>query len=39
MIDEHDMEHWWNATDKEQSKFSGENLSQCHFVPYGKAEG
>jgi hypothetical protein len=26
------MEHKWNATDGGRPKYSGENLSQCHFV-------
>jgi hypothetical protein len=26
------MEHRWNETDKEKPKYSGKNLSQCHFV-------
>jgi hypothetical protein len=26
------MEHWWNEIDREKAKYSGKNLSQCHFV-------
>jgi hypothetical protein len=26
------MEHWWNQIDREKPKYSGKNLSQCHFV-------
>jgi hypothetical protein len=26
------MEHWWNEIDREKLKYSGKNLSQCHFV-------
>jgi hypothetical protein len=26
------MEHRWNEIDKGKPKYSGENLSQCHFV-------
>jgi hypothetical protein len=26
------MEHRWNETDRGKPKYSGENLSQCHFV-------
>jgi hypothetical protein len=26
------MEHRWNETDREKPKYSGKNLSQCHFV-------
>lgn len=26
------MEHWWNSNDKENLKYSGSNLSQCHFM-------
>jgi hypothetical protein len=26
------MEHRWNETDGGKPKYSGENLSQCHFV-------
>jgi hypothetical protein len=26
------MEHRWNEIDKEKPKYSGKNLSQCHFV-------
>jgi hypothetical protein len=26
------MEHRWNKTDREKPKYSGKNLSQCHFV-------
>jgi hypothetical protein len=26
------MEHRWNEIDREKSKNSGKNLSQCHFV-------
>jgi hypothetical protein len=28
------MEHWWNETDRGKQKYSGKNLSQCHFVPH-----
>ena len=33
------MVYWCNATEKGPSKYSEENLSQCHFVPHGKAKG
>jgi hypothetical protein len=26
------MEHRWNENDRGKPKYSGENLSQCHFV-------
>jgi hypothetical protein len=26
------VEHWWNEIDREKPKYSGENLSQCHFA-------
>jgi hypothetical protein len=26
------MEHRWNETDRGKPKYSGKNLSQCHFV-------
>jgi hypothetical protein len=26
------MKHWWNEIDRGKSKYSGKNLSQCHFV-------
>jgi hypothetical protein len=26
------MEHWWNEIDRGKRKYSGKNLSQCHFV-------
>jgi hypothetical protein len=26
------MEHRWNGIDRVKPKYSGENLSQCHFV-------
>jgi hypothetical protein len=26
------MEHWWNKIDTGKPKYSGKNLSQCHFV-------
>jgi hypothetical protein len=26
------MEHWWNDPDREELKYSEENLSQCYFV-------
>jgi hypothetical protein len=26
------MEHRWNEIDRGKPKYSGENLSQCHFV-------
>jgi hypothetical protein len=26
------MEHRWNEIDKGKPKYSGKNLSQCHFV-------
>jgi hypothetical protein len=26
------MEHGWNEIDREKRKYSGKNLSQCHFV-------
>jgi hypothetical protein len=26
------MEDGWNETDRGKPKYSGENLSQCHFV-------
>jgi hypothetical protein len=26
------MEHRWNETDTGKPKYSGKNLSQCHFV-------
>jgi hypothetical protein len=26
------MEHRWNETDRGRPKYSGKNLSQCHFV-------
>jgi hypothetical protein len=26
------MEHRWNEIDREKPKYSGKNLSQCHFV-------
>jgi len=26
------MEHWWNGNDKENLKYSGNKLSQCHFM-------
>jgi hypothetical protein len=26
------MEHPWNEIDREKPKYSGKNLSQCHFV-------
>jgi hypothetical protein len=26
------MEHWWNEIDRGKPKYSGKNLSQCHFV-------
>jgi hypothetical protein len=26
------MEHGWNETDRGKPKYSGKNLSQCHFV-------
>jgi hypothetical protein len=26
------MEHRWNETGREKPKYSGKNLSQCHFV-------
>jgi hypothetical protein len=26
------MEHQWNEIDRGKPKYSGENLSQCHFV-------
>jgi hypothetical protein len=26
------MEHRWNVTERGNPKYSGENLSQCHFV-------
>jgi hypothetical protein len=28
----HLMEHQWNETDRGKQKYSGKNLSQCHFV-------
>jgi hypothetical protein len=28
----HVMEHGWNETDSGKPKYSGKNLSQCHFV-------
>jgi hypothetical protein len=28
----HVMEDRWNETDRGKPKYSGENLSQCHFV-------
>jgi hypothetical protein len=28
------MEHWWNEIDRGKPKYSGKNLSQCHFVHY-----
>jgi hypothetical protein len=26
------MEHQWNEIDRENPKYSGKKLSQCHFV-------
>jgi hypothetical protein len=26
------MEHRWNEMDRREPKYSGRNLSQCHFV-------
>jgi hypothetical protein len=26
------MEHQWNENDRGKPKYSGKNLSQCHFV-------
>jgi hypothetical protein len=26
------MEYQWNETDRRKPKYSGKNLSQCHFV-------
>jgi hypothetical protein len=26
------MEKWWNEIDRGKPKYSGNNLSQCHFV-------
>jgi hypothetical protein len=26
------MGHWWNNTERGKPKYSGKNLSQCHFV-------
>jgi hypothetical protein len=26
------MEHQWNETDRGRPKYSGKNLSQCHFA-------
>jgi hypothetical protein len=26
------MEHRWNETDRGKPKYSGKNMSQCHFV-------
>jgi hypothetical protein len=26
------MEHRWNEIDREKPKYTGKNLSQCHFV-------
>jgi hypothetical protein len=26
------MEHGWNEIDRRKPKYSGKNLSQCHFV-------
>jgi hypothetical protein len=26
------MEHGWNEIDRGKPKYSGKNLSQCHFV-------
>jgi hypothetical protein len=26
------MEHQWNETNRGKTKYSGKNLSQCHFV-------
>jgi hypothetical protein len=26
------IDHWWNGNDKENLKYSGSNLSQCHFM-------
>jgi hypothetical protein len=28
------MEDRWNETDREKPKYSGKNLSQCHFVKH-----
>jgi hypothetical protein len=28
------MEHRWNDIDRRKPKYSGRNLSQCHFVHY-----
>jgi hypothetical protein len=28
----HVMEHRWNEIDRGKPKYSGKNLSQCHFV-------
>jgi hypothetical protein len=28
------MEHRWNEIDRGKPKYSGKNLSQCHFVQY-----
>jgi hypothetical protein len=25
-------EHQWNETDRRKPKYSGKNLSQCHFI-------
>jgi hypothetical protein len=30
--DEKVMEHWCNEIDRGKPKYSGKNLSQCHFV-------
>ena len=26
------MEHWWNGNGKENLKYSGSNMSKCHFM-------
>jgi hypothetical protein len=30
----HVMEHRWNEIDRGKPKYSGKNLSKCHFAPH-----
>jgi hypothetical protein len=33
------MEHRWNEIDRGKPKYSGKNLSQCHFVHHNSHMG
>ena len=33
------MEHRWNEIDREKPKYTGKNLSQCHFVHHNPNPG